>query len=47
MAINYNEPVKLTCMADMKKLVRKAIKENGFTKEQILRTLELNRYGKK
>ncbi|MHB1407185.1 MAG: hypothetical protein ACYCV0_16560 [Desulfitobacteriaceae bacterium] len=47
MAVNAREPVKLTCMADMKKLVQKAIKENGFTKEQVLRTLELNRHGKK
>ena len=47
MAVNAQEPVKLTCMSDMKKLVQKAIKENGFSKEQVLKTLELNRYGKK
>jgi len=40
------EPEKLTCMADMKKLVQNAVKEKGLTKEQVIKTFGLNRYAK-
>lgn len=41
--VKENEPQKLTCMAEMKRIVRTAVKESGATREQIIRSFGLNR----
>ncbi|MDT3699594.1 MAG: hypothetical protein RO469_09205 [Thermincola sp.] len=37
------EPRKLTCMAEMKKMVRTVLKESGASREQVIRSFGLNR----
>lgn len=44
--VKENEPQKLTCMADMKRMVQNAIKENNLDKKKATQYFGLKRYEK-
>ncbi len=43
MVAEEKDKEKLTCMSEMKKLVRKAVKQNGVSKEDLIKSLDLKK----